>query len=83
MEVAISMELAKNEARKLKVDAQDVNGHESVHNVSVTNYKPCYRCGKTNHAPDKCFYKNSQCHTCYEIGHIHKMCSKKKSGQHN
>ena len=82
MDVAISMELAENEARKLKVDAQDVHGHESVHKVSVTKFKPCYRCGKTNHTPDKCFYKNSQCHTCNEIGHIHKMCSKRKSGQH-
>ena len=43
MEVAISMELAENEARKLKVDAQDVHVHKSVHQVSVTKYKPCYR----------------------------------------
>ena len=50
------MELAENEARKLKVDAQDVHGHKSVHIVSVTKYKPCYRCGKTNHTTDKCFY---------------------------
>ncbi|XP_062575345.1 uncharacterized protein K02A2.6-like [Saccostrea cucullata] len=82
VDIAISMELAENEARKLKADAQDAHGHETVHKVSVVKSKPCYRCGKTNHTPDKCFYKNSKCHTCQEMGHIHKMCSKKKSVQH-
>ena len=80
MEVAIS--ISENEAQKLKVDAQDVHGHESGHKVSVTKYKPCYRCGETNDTPDKCFYKNSQCHTRNDIGHMHKVCSEKKSGQH-
>lgn len=56
MDVAISMELAENEARKLKADVQDVHEPESIHKVTVRN-KPCYRCGKTNHIPDKCFIK--------------------------
>lgn len=78
MDVAISMELAENEARKLKADVQDVHEPESIHKVTVRN-KPCYRCGKTNHIPDKCFYKSSKCHTCHEMGHIQKMCSKKET----
>lgn len=78
MDVAISMELAENEARKLKADVQDVHEPESIHKVTV-RYKPCYRCGKTNHIPDNCFYKSSKCHTCHEMGHIQKMCSKKET----
>lgn len=78
MDVAISMELAETEARKLKADVQDVHEPEPIHKVTVRN-KPCYRCGKTNHIPDKCFYQNSKCHTCHEMGHIRKMCSKKET----
>lgn len=42
MDVAISMELAETEARKLKADVQDVHEPEPIHKVTVRN-KPCYR----------------------------------------
>lgn len=56
MDVAISMELAEDEARKLKANVQDVHEPESIHKTTGRN-KPRYRCGKTNHIPDKCFIK--------------------------
>ncbi len=36
--------------------------------------KPCFRCGKTNHNPNNCFYKNEKCHKCGKKGHIAKVC---------
>ncbi|CAC5419149.1 unnamed protein product [Mytilus coruscus] len=36
----------------------------------------CYRCGKSGHNADSCFYKNSRCHKCKEIGHISRKCRK-------
>lgn len=53
IDVAILMELAVNEARKLKADVQDVHESESIHTVTMSS-KPCYICGKTNHILDKC-----------------------------
>ena len=41
----------------------------------------CYRCGKTNHAPDQCFYKNKKCRKCSRQGHIAKMCQSKDAGK--
>ncbi|XP_075740403.1 uncharacterized protein LOC142786657 [Rhipicephalus microplus] len=33
----------------------------------------CERCGKA-HAASVCWYKNVQCHSCSQIGHLQKMC---------
>ncbi|XP_021371365.1 uncharacterized protein K02A2.6-like [Mizuhopecten yessoensis] len=73
-EIAVSMEMADNEARKLKGDSMDKP--ENVNKFHSS--KECFRCGKTNHNADKCFYKNSKCPTCKDTGHLHKKCPKGK-----
>jgi hypothetical protein len=42
------------------------------------NMTPCFRCGKTNHSPPKCLFKNKECNTCKKKGHISAVC---KSGK--
>jgi len=37
-------------------------------------YPPCARCGFTNHAYEKCRYKNAKCYQCGEIGHLKSEC---------
>ncbi|XP_060073916.1 uncharacterized protein K02A2.6-like [Ylistrum balloti] len=76
-EIAVSMEMAENEARKLKGDR--VDKAENVHKFQAS--KECFRCGKSNHSADRCFYKNSKCHTCKEVGHLHKRCPKSKTSR--
>ena len=43
-------------------------------NTSNTARKPCYRCGKTDHYPDKCWAKGLNCNKCDKVGHIAKVC---------
>ncbi|XP_060070306.1 uncharacterized protein LOC132550276 [Ylistrum balloti] len=76
-EIAVSMEMAENEARKLKGDR--VDKAENVHKFQAS--KECFRSGKSNHSADRCFYKNSKCHTCKEVGHLHKRCPKSKTSR--
>lgn len=58
------MDLAENDARKLKAGVQEDHEPESIHKVTVSSTL-CYRCWKTNHFPDSCVYKNSICHICH------------------
>lgn len=34
----------------------------------------CFRCGRSNHDSNSCFYKKSICHKCKQPGHISKCC---------
>ena len=45
------------------------------------NYKTCYRCGKSGHLSDKCFFKDKICNFCNGKGHISQACKKKKTKQ--
>lgn len=44
----------------------------------------CYGCGKSNHEPSECYFKDKQCHNCNKEGHIAAMCpSKSKREEQN
>ena len=43
-----------------------------------TDNKQCFRCGKIDHAPDDCYFKNTKCNDCGKIGHICHKCEQKK-----
>ncbi|KAK2566762.1 Transposon Tf2-6 polyprotein [Acropora cervicornis] len=38
----------------------------------------CFRCGLTNHSPDKCKYKDFECHRCNQKGHLRSECRNTK-----
>ena len=74
LEVATSMEAAGK---------QSLQFHETprVQRVEVNKRQGrCYRCGKSNHLSDACFYASAKCHVCREPGHIRKMCPKLQAG---
>ena len=40
---------------------------------------PCKCCGRRNHEPKECFFKDAVCHECKEKGHIRPNCPKTKT----
>ena len=70
--VAHGEEAARKQASELQAQVNLIPGKKPA--------KPtrCYRCGKTNHSPDTCFYKRQKCRVCQKVGHIAKMCRQAK-----
>ena len=42
---------------------------------------PCYRCGKKNHTPANCRFKEVVCHHCQKKGHLAKVCRQRLAQQ--
>jgi len=70
VDIAVGMESTEKEINQFSNDKQ-VNKVES---------QECFRCGKQNHTPDKCFHKNAECHICTKKGHISPKCPEKGKG---
>lgn len=68
-QIAHSREMAAK-----RVDEMHVAPNEKTVHKVAPKLKPCWRCGKNNHEPDKCYFKNTECFKCRKIGHIGKMC---------
>ncbi|XP_071843672.1 uncharacterized protein [Apostichopus japonicus] len=49
---------------------------------ATNNTKPCYRCGRKNHTPNDCYFKEKVCNACNKTGHIAKICRSKNTEQH-
>ena len=74
-DTAYSMEVAEQHASELGVKSAD---HKPL---GVDLSSACYRCGKTNHSPQACFYKQQKCRACGKLGHISRMCQSKGKGR--
>ena len=71
VDIAVGMELTDKEITQISAVQQ-------VHKVQL---QECFRCGKHNHSPDKCFYKLSECHIFKRKGHISPKCPQKISSK--
>ena len=82
------MEAAENNAKNLKGHSADSpmqrihaqrnaasNGPNKKQGGTVLD-KPCHRCGKKNHLPADCRYKDAVCNYCHKKGHLAKVCQK-------
>ena len=38
----------------------------------------CYHCGRSNHLPTKCKFKEAKCYSCGKTGHVSSVCLSKK-----
>ena len=86
MEVAQGMEAAENNAKSLhstdlpmqRIHAQwgaASNGPDKKQG-STMFAKPCHRCGKKNHLPADCRYKDAVCNYCHKKSRLAKVCRK-------
>ena len=67
-EIAVGMENAERESNEFRNEVPT-----STHKVTVVE---CYRCSKSGHRADDCYYKKSKCHQCKETGHLSCKCKK-------
>ena len=70
LEIAQSEEAAESNSLDLK------SGDVAVHDVE-SKQKECYRCGRRNHSPRECRFRDAECHRCGKLGHISRMCRRK------
>ncbi|XP_046862125.1 uncharacterized protein LOC124455535 [Xenia sp. Carnegie-2017] len=68
VEKACAAELTKRETSAL---------HGELLNRVQTASLECFRCGKKNHSPDKCYFRKSKCHGCQNYGDIVKKCPRR------
>lgn len=70
--IAISMETAAKDASEL----QKKTVENEVHKMSLNNVKKqkCYRCGKSSHNANDCWFKEKTCRKCNKQGHIERAC---------
>jgi len=100
VKLLLSMESADKEVKGL--GSQSAKKQQLVNHVTIPRTghtrspqsdslagKACYRCGKDNHKPAKCRFKELTCHYCNKRGHLASVCktklkqiSKKNSGTH-
>ena len=82
-----AIEIAIQTEEAAKIAKETVYGTTNATPVQLVKKKPakekiaqaCYRCGKENHQPTDCRYKESTCHYCKKEGHLEAVCRKKKS----
>ena len=56
--------------------AKEKKSWSSSEKKSQSSNEPdsCYRCGRTNHTVDNCFYKTRECYQCGKKGHTKAVC---------
>ena len=88
-QVCIAEETASKDSSILKgehvnkVNVQRKHSHTKQTPPKVKpNHTPkryCYRCGEESHVANRCKYINTPCNYCKKIGHLAKVCLKKKA----
>ena len=82
LEVAQGLETAAKNAQKLQGSSTSTAAtpHGDVHRLhskpfsSKQSLPACFQCGKSNHAPAKCQFKDAKCHNCGKTGHLRCVC---------
>ena len=64
---------------QLQIGQQAKNTYKMV---AETRNPPCWRCGKSGHTADKCFFRSKQCRKCSETGHIAKCVTSRLVASH-
>ena len=84
-DIAVGMETANRQASELHASARTPGPllHAQVRRLGVGSHKSagvdpqsCYRCGKSGHHPDKCFFKQQKCRACSNVA---KLCRSKEA----
>ena len=81
-EATLTLQTAVKKSCASGLTEKDASGfHGSSHDVKKVEgtFPECFRCGKTNHSPEKYFHRKAQCHGCQKFGHIVLKCPEKRA----
>ena len=73
LEIARGMESADKDTKAFKT-TDPIIKKLGTRPQKSTNTRNCYRCGRSNHTPANCKFKNASCHKCGKTGHIAPAC---------
>ena len=77
MEIARAMEAADANAKSFKDAGPAIRRLAGLPSRDRDARIPCYRCGRTSHAPSDCKFKDATCNHCGKKGHIAPVCRSK------
>ena len=80
LEIAKGMEAADKDTKSFKTTDPMIKKIESRSPEKAAT-RICYCCGRSNHSPMKCKFKDATCHKCGKPGHIAPACRFFKSPQ--
>ena len=73
---ASSSSQGKNVTSQTKSNTATTMDKGASGNTRTTGY--CFRCGDTSHMADHCVHIRTECNFCHKVGHLKKVCLKKK-----
>lgn len=80
--ICLAEEVATRDTSVLKGEQvneiQQKKPHISKPSTKKPNGRYCFRCGDKSHIAPKCKHINTTCSYCKKVGHLQKMCLKKK-----
>ncbi|KAL1448093.1 hypothetical protein WDU94_012291, partial [Cyamophila willieti] len=63
-----------NSKGQRRATTQTSSVSRNVNRQARKSREKCFRCGRSNHDSDSCFFKNAKCHKCKQVGHLSKRC---------
>lgn len=80
LEKALNMAISRETAAKDAAELQQKAVECATNKMSLKQGKKqtCYRCGKTSHEANECWFKDKECRKCHKQGHIERVCKADK-----
>ena len=76
--MAQAMEASEQNVKSLKTTEPSIQKFTAQ--PSSLGLQPCYRCGRKNHKPDDCHFREAVCDVCGKKGHISTVCRSRPRG---